>query len=144
MPIKKRLFEGAIIPALAYASETWSLTHRLENKLAVAQRKWERVMLGISLLDRRTGGWIRDRTGLVDIVRLCRERKWMWASRIASMSGERWARTVAEWHPRGPKRTQGRPSVRWRDDFVKACGATFLRTAKDKKEWKRIMERTIS
>ena len=141
--IKRRLFNGAVLPALAYASETWSLTRRLENKLAVAQRKWERKMLGVTLLDHRTGEWLRDRTGLTDVVRYCRERRWKWASRVASLSGTRWTRALLEWHPRGPKRTQGRPAVRWRDDFVKECGPRFLQLATNPKEWKRRTQQAL-
>jgi hypothetical protein len=139
MPIKKRLFEGAVLPALAYASETWSLTRRLENKLTVAQRKWERAMLSISLLDQRSSDWIRDRTGLVDVVRFCRKRKWLWAGRLASLDHRRWSRAVLEWHPRGPTRRQGRPGMRWRDELVKAVGPDFLRKAADRGQWKASM-----
>ena len=139
MSLKRRLFEGAVFPALMYASETWVMTRRLENRLAVAQRRWERSMLGVSLLDRRTNEWVRERTGLRDVVRFSRERRWRWAARVADMDHRRWARAVLEWHPRGPKRRQGRPAVRWRDDFVKACGPQFLQRAKDKREWFRSM-----
>ena len=139
MFIKKRLFEGAILPDLTYGSETWALTRRLENRIAVAQRRWERVMLGVSLLDRRRNDWVRDKAGLRDAVRICRERKWSWASRVAGMESCRWTRAVLEWHPRGPTRKKGRPEVRWSDTFVKAIGPGFLTLAEDKKEWKRIM-----
>ena len=143
MDIKKRLFDGAVIPALVYASETWSLTRRLENKLAVAQRRWERIMLGITILDHRTGAWMRSRTKLADVVRCVRERKWRWASRIASLESTRLTRAVLEWHPRGPARGRGRPAVRWRDDLVEACGTGFLAKATDKNEWKRLMEQAL-
>ena len=107
MPIKRRLFQGAILPAIAYASETWSLTRRLENKLNVAQREWERAMLGVSLLDRRTNEWVRRRTRPVDVVRYCREKKWRSVARLARMEHLRWPRAFVEWHPRGPTRRQG-------------------------------------
>ena len=139
MPLKKRLFEGAVLPALIYASETWTLSKRLENRLAVAQRRWKRSMLGCSLLDRRTNEWVRDQTGLVDAVRVCGERRWRWAARIASQDPGRWTRAVLEVHPRGPKRRRGRPAMRWRDDFVKTVGPEFLRKAENAEEWSRSM-----
>ena len=138
MSVKRRLFQGALLPALTYACETWCLTGRLENKLAVAQRKWERKMLGVTLLDRRTNVWVRNKTGLMDVVEHCRERRFCWVERIAGLDHERWARAVLEWHPRGPIRRKGRPVRRWRDDFVKAVGTEFLRMAAEKKEeWSR-------
>ena len=86
---------------------------------------------------------MRSRTKLADVVRCVRERKWRWASRIASLESSRLARAVLEWHPRGPVRGRGRPAVRWRDDLVKACGTGFLAKAADRKEWKRLMEQAL-
>ena len=96
-------------------------------------------MLGVSLLDRRTNEWVRRRTGLVDVVRYCRERKWRWVARLARMEHLRWPRALVEWHPRGPTRRKGRPAMRWRDDLVNAVGTEFLRKAADREEWKAVM-----
>lgn len=126
MPIKQRLFNGAILPALTYGCETWALTRGLQNELAVAQRRLERLMLGISIFDKRTNDWVRRRTGLKDVTRFCEERKHAWAGRLARGDRSGWAGAIVEWHPRGPIRKKGRPAVRWRDSLVETLGANFL------------------
>ncbi|CAG4950935.1 unnamed protein product [Colias eurytheme] len=45
--LKRRTFEQCILPVMTYASETWTLTKHLVNKLQVAQRSMERAILGI-------------------------------------------------------------------------------------------------
>ena len=40
--LKKRIIDGVILPAMTYAAETWTLTKRPKDKLAVAQRSMER------------------------------------------------------------------------------------------------------
>ena len=64
MPIclKRKVFDQCILPAITYASETWTLTAKMENKLAAAQRNMERSMLGITMRDRKTNEWIREKT----------------------------------------------------------------------------------
>ena len=97
-------------------------------------------MLGKTLLDRATNEWVRRKTGLRDAVKCARERRWRWLARLAGMDGDRWARAVFDWYPRGPTRQRGRPGLRWRDEFVTANeGAGVLRMAADKDKWQRLM-----
>uniref|UniRef100_A0A1I8A087 Lipase n=1 Tax=Steinernema glaseri TaxID=37863 RepID=A0A1I8A087_9BILA len=43
---KRRLFNMCVLPAMLYGAETWALTEAAQEKLAVAQRKMERRMVG--------------------------------------------------------------------------------------------------
>ena len=67
--LKRKVFDQCILPAITYASETWTLTAKMENKLAAAQRNIERSMLGITMRDRKTNEWIREQTKVQDILK---------------------------------------------------------------------------
>ena len=58
MQIKKKVFNEYVLPVMTYGSETWALTTAQMDALAVAQRKMERIMLGITLRDQRHNTWI--------------------------------------------------------------------------------------
>uniref|UniRef100_A0A914XBD6 Endonuclease-reverse transcriptase n=1 Tax=Plectus sambesii TaxID=2011161 RepID=A0A914XBD6_9BILA len=90
MSLKRKLFNSCVLPAMLYGAETWLLTKREENRLAVAQRRMERIMAGISLREQKTNDWFRKLTRLSDVVRLYWQRKWRWAQRIARMDEDRW------------------------------------------------------
>ena len=50
-----------------------------------------------------------------------RRRKWNFAKRIATQSGDRWSNTAARWNPELTSnrtfRFQGRPKKRWREEI---------------------------
>ena len=66
--------------------ETWALNNAMMDTLAVAQRKMERIMLGITLRDRKRNTWIRQETGVSDIINVIRKAKHRWAGQIARLS----------------------------------------------------------
>ena len=75
MQIKKKVFNEYVLPVMTYGSETWALTTAQMDALAVAQRKVERIMLGITLRDQRRNTWIRQQTGVADIIDHIRQSK---------------------------------------------------------------------
>ena len=52
----------------------------------------------------------------------------------------RWTIRTTEWQVRKGRRSRGRPKMRWKDDIMKWKGATWTRTAKDRKKWKELTE----
>ena len=64
------------------------------NKLAVAQHKMDRIMLGITLRDRKQNTWIRQETGVSGIFNAIRKEKYNWACHIARLSANRWTITA--------------------------------------------------
>ena len=56
------------------------------DNLAVAQRKMERIMLGITIRDRKRNTWIRQETGVSGIINAIRKAKHNWAGHIARLS----------------------------------------------------------
>uniref|UniRef100_A0A914PS09 DNA2/NAM7 helicase-like C-terminal domain-containing protein n=1 Tax=Panagrolaimus davidi TaxID=227884 RepID=A0A914PS09_9BILA len=67
--------------------------------MAVAQRKIERRMLNVRLLDQHPREWLRERTQLKDIVQAARERKWNYLRKLMLLPDDRWNRKLTEWTP---------------------------------------------
>lgn len=134
--IKTKIHNEFILPVMTYGSETWALNNNMETLLAVAQRKIERIMLNITLKDRKPNTWIRQQTGIKDIIQTIKESKHRWAGHVARISDNRWTIRVTEWTPRSWKRPKGRPGKRWRDDLTQCLGPTWRTTAKDRTCWK--------
>ena len=135
MAIKSKIFNEYILPVMTYGCETWALNKTMMDKLAVAQRKMERIMLGITLQDQRRNDWIRDQTKVLDIISFIKKVKHRWAGHVVRFSDNRWTIRVKEWTPREWTRKPGRPKTRWRDDFSRHLGPTWSRTAKDRCHW---------
>ena len=100
---------------MTYASETWTLTKALEQRLAAAQRNMERAMIGVSWQDHRRNEWIRSNTKVRDIMHVIKARKWTLAGHIARHL--RWTSQVTDWRPMDGSRPRGRPWKRWRDEI---------------------------
>ena len=140
MQTKRKIFNEYIMPVMIYGSETWPLKKSLTDRLAVAQRKMERIMLGITLRDRKQNKWIREQTGIEDIVTTIKESKHRWAGHIARLTDNRWTKRTTEWTPRNYRRRRGRPRVRWRDDLTRNLGPTWARLGRDRCRWRQSRE----
>ena len=136
MQIKKEVFNEYVLPVMTYGSETWALTTAQMDALAVAQRKMERIMLGITLRDQRHNTWIRQQTGVTDIIDHIRQSKHRWAGHVARLQDNRWTIRATSWVPRRWLRPRGRPRTRWRDDLSRHLGTTWTRLAQDRHQWK--------
>ena len=140
MPIKARYYNLCIRPALLYASETWALTKSMELRLARCQRAIERRMLGVRLRDRHSVAWIREKTGLEDVVSSYRKRKWKHANKVVGAThSERWDQRLLLWTPPG-KRPLGRPRRRWQDDLVRTAGKNWQMKANDQRTWMKLRD----
>ncbi|XGW07564.1 hypothetical protein V3C99_010603 [Haemonchus contortus] len=150
--LRAHLFDTAVLPALTYASETWTLRKQDEHAVSVTQRALERTMLGISLYTQVQKGIrsseLRQRTKIRDAVGHAKKSKIRWAGHVMRYSDDRWTRAVTNWIPRDIKRTPGRPPTRWSDFFTKALnernvdhrvpGAIHWTTlAHNRDEWRR-------
>lgn len=140
MKIKKKVLNEYILPVMTYGCETWALNNAMEEMLAIAQRKMERIMLGITLRDRKQNTWIRQQTGVKDIIKVIRSSKHRWAGHVARFTDNRWTSRATEWTPRQWKRSRGRPKTRWRDDLTKHLGTTWPRLARNRERWKQSRE----
>ena len=107
MRLKKKAFNECVLPVMKYGCETWSLSNNQLEKLVTTQRKIERIMIGVTLKDRKSTDWIRKQSCVTDIIRSIRESKHRWVGHVVSRRDNRWTIRVTEWIPRGNKRPQG-------------------------------------
>ncbi|XP_037803636.1 uncharacterized protein LOC119598084 [Penaeus monodon] len=105
---------------MTYGSKTWTTTKIQERKLASAQRRMERLVLGISLRDKRRATWIRKQTKVETIVRIIKKKEWPWAGLIRRRQDECWTKKVID---RDIINTR-RPDIRseWRDELAELRG----------------------
>ncbi|KAE9415637.1 hypothetical protein Angca_007753, partial [Angiostrongylus cantonensis] len=87
--LRAHLFGSTVLPALTYASETWSLLVR--------------TMLGVSRFTQARGGIqssdLRQRSKIKDAVLYAKQSKIRWAEHVMRMNDNRWTRAVCDWIP---------------------------------------------
>jgi len=136
--LKRKLFNQCILPVMTYGCQAWVLTKAQLRRLQVTQRKMERIMLGITLLDKMRNTSIRNKTKITDVAAFSKKLKWEFAGRIARKTGN-WTSAILNWTPDG-KRKQGRPRPRWEDEILKMAGENWKTTAQDKRAWSNLGE----
>ena len=70
------------------------------DKLAVTQHKMERIVLSITLQDRKRNIWIHQETGVSNIINAIRKAKHRWAGQIAQLSDNHGTIRAKEWTQR--------------------------------------------
>ena len=140
MNVKRKVHNEYVLPVMVYGSETWTLKKAHMELLSVAQRKKERIMLGITLRDHKRNTWIRHQTGVNDIIEVIKKGIHGWAGHIARFKDSRWTKRVTEWTPREWTRRQGRPKTRWRDNLICHLGPAWPRIARDRRLWRQFRE----
>ena len=127
LSLKRKVYNQCIQAAMTYGCQTWAVTKRMQDRLKTTQRSMERAMIGITRRDHRTNEWVRQQTGVQDIIVRIKQLKWQWAGHVARINDDRWTRTVTEWLPIHLKRKKARPKMRWEDDIKKYIGVTWMR-----------------
>lgn len=135
--IKADLFNTIVLPALLYASETWSTTLKAENKLRTTQRAMERRITNNSKRLHKRAETIREESGVQDVITELYRNKQRWAGHVARMNDNRWTIRATNWYPYGSKRQKGRPHTRWADPLRKTYGITWTRAAQNRSKWRR-------
>ena len=152
--LRAHLFDSAVLPALTYASETWTLRRQDEHAVSVIQRAVERTMLGVTRFTQVQRGIrsseLRRRSKIRDAAVFAKQSKIRWAGHVMRFCDDRWTRAVTDWIPRDVKRTPGRPPARWSDFFTKALNERnegprvprarrvhWTTLARDRDEWRR-------
>ena len=135
MCLKRKVFNQCVLTTMTYGSQTWAITKRMQERLQVTQRSMERAMVGVTRRDRKTNVWLRQQTRVLDITSRIKQLKWQWTGHIARVTDSKWTKKVTEWIPLQMKRKPGRPNTRWDDEISKHLGATWMRVARERREW---------
>ncbi|KAE9419609.1 hypothetical protein Angca_009752, partial [Angiostrongylus cantonensis] len=106
--LRPHLFDSTALPALTYASETWSLRKQDKRSLSVIERAVERM-------GSEAPTYVNNRKSVL----YAKQSKIRWAGHVMLMNDNRWTRAVSDWIPRDVKRTAGRPP-RWSEFFTKS------------------------
>lgn len=138
LEMKKKLWMLTVLPIMTYGAETWVFNKRVRDKLRTTQRAQERIMLNITRRDKKRITWIKQKTGIEDIVKLISKRKWQWAGHTNRRKDERWTKEIQEWNMQLYKRKRGRPTLKWDNEFKIVCGRTWKRVTEFRREWKRL------
>nr|XP_027238077.1 uncharacterized protein LOC113829174 [Penaeus vannamei] len=88
------------------------------------KRAMERLMIEVSLRDKKRCIWIRDQTKIKDIIELIKEQKRRWAGHLSRREDDRWSKRLIDWYPSDGKRSERHPDPRWKDEIVKYAGNT--------------------
>ncbi|KAE9417600.1 hypothetical protein Angca_003649, partial [Angiostrongylus cantonensis] len=94
--IRAYLFASTVLPALTYASETWSLRKQNGRLLCVIEPAVERTMLVVSRLTQVRDGIrssdLRHQSKIKDDVLYAKRSKIRWAGHVMRMNDNRWTR----------------------------------------------------
>ena len=96
MRLKRNAFNECILPVMTYGCETWSLSNTQLEKTGLNSKKMERIMIGVTLKDRKSTEWIGKQSGVTDIISSIRESKHRWAGHVATRRDNRWTIRVTE------------------------------------------------
>lgn len=137
LSLKRKVYNQNVLPVLTYGSETWGLTRASERKLRNTQKEMERIMLGF-WRERRQDVWTNDQTGVEDILKTIKKRKWTWAGHVIRRTDNRWTVRVTDWQPRdGRSITQARQrTFRWRDEIRDFAGNGWGKLTADREQWR--------
>ncbi|KAE9419908.1 hypothetical protein Angca_005948, partial [Angiostrongylus cantonensis] len=101
--LRAPLLDSTVLPALTYASKTWSLRKQDERSLSVIERAVERTMLGVSRFTQVRDGIrscdLRQPSKIKDAVPYAKQSKVRWAGHVMRMNDNRWTRAVNDWIP---------------------------------------------
>uniref|UniRef100_A0A0K0DL59 Reverse transcriptase domain-containing protein n=1 Tax=Angiostrongylus cantonensis TaxID=6313 RepID=A0A0K0DL59_ANGCA len=98
--LRAHLFDSTVLPALTYASETWSQRKQDEGSLSLIEPAVERTMLGTSRFTQVMNGirssGLRQRSKIEGAVLYAKQSKIRRAGHVVRMNDNRWTRAVSD------------------------------------------------
>src|SRR5271156_6020993 len=68
MYLKRKVYNQCMLTAITYGCQTWAIAKRMQERLRITQRSMERAMVGITRRDRKSNIWLKQQTGVQDII----------------------------------------------------------------------------
>ena len=100
--LKMKLHSECILLVMMYGGETWSLSKPQLQKMVTTQFKMEQIMMGLTLHDRKSAGWICLKTGVIDVIQIG-SNKHRWAGHVSWLKDKRWTKYVIGVVPTRPQ-----------------------------------------
>ncbi|VDM57083.1 unnamed protein product [Angiostrongylus costaricensis] len=98
--LRAHLLDSTVLPALTYASETWSLRNQDGRLFSVIEYSVERTMLGVSRSTQVRDGIgssdLHQRSKIKDAALYAKQWKISWAGHVMRMNDNRWTRAVSD------------------------------------------------
>ena len=108
--------QGAVEPIVRFGCESWTLTVEDERRLNVAQMRWLRNIVGVTLRDRVRNEVVLNKCNSQKISTIIARHQLRYYGHVARMAPNRLVRQVRYWQPPGNwRRPRGRPKLRYLD-----------------------------
>lgn len=85
-----------VLLVMTCGAGTWRLIKKLERKLRSVLQAVKRIMLGVTLGDRKQAAWIREQTRVEDIIVQTEKKTWTLAGHVVRRNDKRWTTRVTE------------------------------------------------
>ena len=115
MEVKRRMYEGIVVPTVLYGSEAWTWSKNVGKRLNVLEMSCLRKMCGVTLRDRIRNEEIRNRCGVKKSLSVRGEESiCRWYGHLERMSDERLTKKI-HCAVVGGSRSKGRPRKKWKE-----------------------------
>lgn len=112
-----KFYKVLAVPSLLYGSECWTLTENQKHKIEVSEMRFLRSVAGYRRTDRQYNETIRDELNIFNLNNKIKEYQEKYYEHVQRMPEYRIPKKILEYKPKG-KRDRGRPTKRWRDQFL--------------------------
>ena len=135
--LRLKLYRTIVRPVLLYGAEMWAIRKEEERLLERTEMRMLRWILGISLREHLNNDEIRNRAGVVSIIKKVEESRLRWFGHIMRMDDEEIVKKAVKQDVTG-KRSRGRQRVRWSDGVNRSMLQQGLREedAEDRRLWR--------
>ena len=141
---KLRIFKSVVLPTLLYGSETWTPVASHIKRLQGFMMRCLRVILGVSVRDKRRNTELRAEAGLERVEVILLRRRLRWLGHVARMDSTRIPKCMLVCKPEGGKRMARGQKRRWADAVVAdlkwcECQLDWRQQAQDQSQWRALV-----
>ena len=120
MNVKRKLYEGIVVPTALYGAETWNMGTAEKKRLNVLEMRCLRSMCGVTRRDRIRNEEIRRRTGVLrELAGRADQSLLRWFGHVERMQDDKLVKRLVG-SDVGGGRLRGRPRLGWMDCVKRA------------------------